>query len=90
MHTELNSNQDLFVWDLTNYGKFKVKYMHLDMMNDHTKYFKKFIWEMKVPQKIKIFMWFFHHKVLLTKDNLSKRNWEGSKTCYFCHKEETI
>jgi hypothetical protein len=35
-------------------------------------------------------MWFFHHKVLLTKDNLSKRNWDGSKTCCFCHKEETI
>jgi hypothetical protein len=27
---------------------------------------------------------------VLTKDNLAKRNWQGSKTCRFCHKEETI
>ena len=26
----------------------------------------------------------------MTKDNLVKRNWPGSKTCCFCHKEETI
>jgi hypothetical protein len=35
-------------------------------------------------------MWFFHHKVLLMKDNLSKCSWDGSKACCFCHKEETI
>ncbi|WVZ90481.1 hypothetical protein U9M48_036780 [Paspalum notatum var. saurae] len=28
--------------------------------------------------------------VILTKDNLAKRNWQGSLTCAFCHKEETI
>jgi hypothetical protein len=26
----------------------------------------------------------------LTKDNLAKRNWHGSKMCCFCHKDETI
>jgi hypothetical protein len=26
----------------------------------------------------------------LTKDNPAKRNWQGSKTYCFCHKEETI
>jgi hypothetical protein len=90
MLTELNSDQDLFVWSLTNSGKFSVKSMYLDMMNDQTKYLKKYIWKIEVPLKIKIFMWFFHHKVLLTKDNLSKRNWEGSRTCCFYHKDETL
>ena len=28
--------------------------------------------------------------VILTKDNLAKRNWHGSKQCVFCHKDETI
>jgi hypothetical protein len=64
--------------------------MYLDYMNGHTKYLKKYIWKMKVPLKIKIFMWFFHRKVILTKDNLLKRNWNGNTSCCFCDKEETI
>ena len=27
--------------------------------------------------------------VVLTKDNLARRNWNGSKTCSFCHYVET-
>jgi hypothetical protein len=29
-------------------------------------------------------MWFLHRKVILTKDNLVKSDWEGNKKCYFC------
>ena len=35
-------------------------------------------------------MWFLKRKVLLTKDNLAKRKWEGSKKCCFCDQDETI
>jgi hypothetical protein len=45
---------------------------------------------MKVPLKIRIFMWFLFKKVILTKDNLVKRNWHGNKKCCFCDHEETI
>ena len=45
---------------------------------------------MKIPLKLKIFMWFVKRGVILTKDNLVKRNWKGSKTCCFCSKLETI
>src|SRR6187551_2332550 len=45
---------------------------------------------MKVPLKIKIFMWYLKRGVTLTKDNLARRNWNGSKLCSFCSKEETI
>ena len=45
---------------------------------------------MKVPLKIRIFMWFLYRKVILTKDNLAKRNWNGNKCCSFCDTEETI
>jgi hypothetical protein len=48
------------------------------------------VYKMKVPLKIKIFMWFLYKRVLLTKDNLAKRNWNGSKTCCFCNQMETI
>ena len=31
-------------------------------------------WKLRIPLKIKIFMWYFRRGVLLTKDNLAKRN----------------
>jgi hypothetical protein len=64
--------------------------MYVDIMNGHTVFLKKYIWKMKVPLKIKIFMWFLHQKVILTKDNLAKRNWTGCKKCAFCDSEESI
>jgi hypothetical protein len=45
---------------------------------------------MKVSLKVKIFMWFLHHRVTLTKDNLAKGNWNGNTTCNFCDKNESI
>jgi hypothetical protein len=49
--------------------------MYLDLLNGNTGYLDKYLWKMKVPLKIKIFMWFVHRKEILTKDNLVKRNW---------------
>jgi hypothetical protein len=45
---------------------------------------------LKVPLKIKIFLWYLRRGVILTEDNLAKRNWQGSVQCCFCHKDETI
>jgi hypothetical protein len=45
---------------------------------------------MKVPLKNKFFAWYIHGGVILTKENLIKRNWHGSKTCVFCSHDETI
>jgi hypothetical protein len=64
--------------------------MYLDMLDDDTKYLKKYIWKMKVPLKIKVFMWFFHRKVIFTKNNLLKRNWNGNESCCFCDSKESI
>jgi hypothetical protein len=46
--------------------------------------------EDKVPLKIRIFMWFLHKKVILTKDNLLKRRWSGCPKCAFCTYHETV
>src|ERR1043165_8282346 len=35
-------------------------------------------------------MWFLFNKVILTKDNLAKRNWDGCKKCVFCDSKESI
>src|SRR3954463_6131682 len=48
------------------------------------------IWRMKIPLKTKVFAWYLRRGVILTKDNLIKRNWPGSSQCVFCHHDETI
>jgi hypothetical protein len=35
-------------------------------------------------------MWFVYRKEILTKDNLKKKNWQGSSRCCFCDHEETV
>jgi hypothetical protein len=48
------------------------------------------LWKLKIPLRIKVFGWYLRKGVVLTKDNLAKRNWHGSKKCVFCHQDETI
>jgi hypothetical protein len=35
-------------------------------------------------------MWLVSQKVILTKDNMVRRNWQGNPNCYFCGSIETI
>ena len=58
MVIQLTADPDTFSWGLTTSGKFTVKSMYLDYLSDHTRFLRKHIWKMKVPLKIKIFMWF--------------------------------
>ena len=83
MQVTLTNEPDVFWWNLTTNGVFTVKSMYEDWMNDHQNSPKKYLWKLKIPLKIKIFMWFLREKVLLTKDNLLKRNWNGCKKCCF-------
>jgi hypothetical protein len=80
----LTPEPDKFIWKLTESGMFSVKSMYLDLMNGHAIFLRKYLWKLKVPLKIKIFMWFMSNKVLLTKDNLAKRKWKGCQKCCFC------
>ena len=45
---------------------------------------------MKIPLKIKTFLWYLRRGVVLTKDNLAKRNWHRNQHCCFCHENEMI
>ena len=90
MTVSLIPSDDTFRWGLTSSGLFSVKSMYADCLDGHTPFLRTYIWKLKVPLKIRIFMWFVNRKVILTKDNLIKRNWNGSKKCVFCHADETI
>ena len=90
MHFTLSDDTDCLQWKLTQNGIFTVKSMYEDLMNGHTRYLQKYLWKIKMPLKIKVFMWFLHRKVLLTKDNLARRNWHGCSRCSFCGSPETV
>ena len=37
-----------------------------------------------------MFEWYLKWGVILTKNNLARRNWQGSQQCCFCYEDETI
>jgi hypothetical protein len=90
MVVQLSDEQDRFLWNLTSSRSFSVKSMYEDFMNGHTPFLRQYLWKMKIPLKIKIFMWFLNNKVILTKDNLVKRKWKGCTNCCFCGAQETV
>ena len=88
---QLTQGSDEFRWNLTGNGMFSVDslyraLLHSDVPVDNNK--KN--WCMKIPLKLKIFAWYLRKGVILTKDNLVKRNWNGSTKCAFCTHDETI
>ena len=50
----------------------------------------KHIWKARIPYKITIFLWLVENNAVLTKDNLIRKHWLGSPSCYFCHVDESI
>jgi len=73
-----------------NTGIFSVKstYAHLCMNELGAQC--NLIWKLKLPLKIKIWLWLIEHNALLTKDNLAKRKWSGDMHCRFCNESESI
>lgn len=51
---------------------------------------KEVFQKLRVPLKIKIFLWYLRKGVILIKDNLAKRGWVGNTTGCFCNSSETI
>jgi len=64
--------------------------MYRDLMLANSLPCNSLVWKIKVPLKIKIFLWYLQKGVTLTKDNLLKRRWKGGSKCCFCPKDETI
>jgi hypothetical protein len=79
-----------FIWGLHQNGIFSVKSMYLALIFDTRVRLDLTIWRLKLPLKIKIFLWYLKREVVLTKDNLIRRNWMGGKQCMFCAQAESI
>jgi hypothetical protein len=87
---QLSQEDDTFRWILTQFGQFLVKSHYQALIKNKVPNLNKRLWELKAPLKIKVLLWYIRREVILTKDNLAKRNWHGDISCCFCHKPKTI
>lgn len=90
MNTQLMDRRDIFRWSLSQDGRFTVSSMYKMLIAPNVTRHKHIIWKLKIPLKIKIFMWYLVKGVVLTKDNLAKQQWNGSLKCAFCDFDESI
>jgi hypothetical protein len=90
MNIQLNDNADAFRWNLHQNGLYYVHSLYMALINNGMVETNKIVWKIKIPLKIKIFMWYMQKGVVLMKDNLTRRNWKGNKQCCFCMKNESI
>jgi hypothetical protein len=90
MHVRLNDQVDVFIWNLHQNGQYTVKSLYLALISNYVINMNKQLWKLKVPMKIKIFIWYLKREVILTKDNLARWNWDDSKQCSFCLRDKSI
>jgi hypothetical protein len=84
----LTHGSGVFRWNLIENGIFTVDSMYnVLIQHDISVDSNKKIWKMKIALKNKVFVWYLHRGVICTKDNLAKRNWQGSKMYVFCRAE---
>jgi hypothetical protein len=72
----LTHEPDEFRWNLLRSGQFSMKSHYLALIHSDVPNLNKRLWKLKVPLKIKIFLWYLRRGVVLTKDNLAKCNWQ--------------
>jgi hypothetical protein len=68
----LSNDPDTLIFKLTNSGAFLVKFLYLAMQfNDVVPY--RFMWKVKIPLRIKTFLWLMLKKRILTRNVLLQR-----------------
>jgi hypothetical protein len=88
-YVRLSDGEDKFRRGLNQNGFFNVRSMYNAMIVENI-WGNRLIWKLKLPLKIKIFLWYLNKQVTLTKDNLVRWNWVKSTKCAFCDRDETI
>ena len=86
----MHGGRDKPMWMLNANRIFTVKSLYLHLVRTDMGFPHTFLWKVKVPAKIKFFLWLLSKKSILTRDTLLKRGWKGDKHCVFCGQEENI
>ena len=73
-NVQITDSPDRCIWSLHKSGQFSVHSMYAALMDEISLPINKPLWKLKIPLKVKVFIWLLHRGVILTKDNLAKRN----------------
>ena len=85
-----DNSQDVISWKCNKNSVFSTRSMYDSLTSNDQGISFNHIWKARIPHRIKVFMWLLENNDVLTKDNLLKKNWLGSPTCYFCSSHECI
>ena len=86
----LRDENDKIKWMLTKNGTYTVKSYYRHLIENGIKYPHLYMWKVKMPLRVKVFMWVTLRNCILTEDNLRHRGWSGDDKCPFCGREETV
>ena len=75
---------------LTANRQFTVKPLYQQLIKSDVGFPHKFLWKIKILAKIKMFLWLFARKSILSRDNLAIKGWKGDQKCVFCGQDESI
>jgi hypothetical protein len=70
---QLTGQKDRFRWVVQQDGKFTVRSTYRVLAVPNGIPHNHIIWKLKLPLKVKVFIWYLIKGVALTKDNLEKR-----------------
>jgi hypothetical protein len=69
-HVELTHGSYYFKWSLNRSDLYTVQSLYQHLIDTQPPFHHRKIWKMRIPLKIKFFLWFLQREVVLTKDNL--------------------
>jgi len=73
------NNLDLCIWLLHKSGQFSIHSMYAALMDEIILSINKPLWKLKIPLKVKVFIWLLHRGVISTK--ITWLNAIGMKVC---------
>jgi len=81
---------DVVIWALEPSGNFSAKSLYRFMKTSREVDIRMTnLWKMKLPLKIKIFLWMLWHDRVQIGEQLKIRKGKGSERCKYCGKLET-
>lgn len=86
----LKEQKDVIEWTLTGNGVYTVKSYYRFLIQPVPNTHIIFCGKLKMPPRVKVFMWLVLRNSILTKDNLLCRGWTGDSKCSICGGEETV
>ncbi len=85
----MTTSSDLFLWRWSVTGTFTTgsayQFLTFDGVDDRR---LRHLWNIKIPQRVKLFLWLAVRNRLPTTDFLTKRGWTGPSICYLCNRAE--